>query len=60
MFNVRGLRKNKKGQTAIEYIIVAGGLFTAFLSFYVLYSNLVPKQFEQGAQLILKEYKTED
>ncbi|MBO7191396.1 MAG: hypothetical protein J6V32_04780 [Elusimicrobiaceae bacterium] len=47
---------NKKGQTAVEYIIVAAGLFSALVSFYVLYSHLVPQQFEQGAQIILKDY----
>ena len=47
---------NKRGQTAVEYIITAAGLFTAIISFYVLYSYLVPQQFEEGAQIILKEY----
>lgn len=45
-----------KGQTAVEYIIVAAGLFSAIISFYVLYSYFVPQQFDEGAQLILKEY----
>jgi len=48
---------NKKGQTAVEYVIVAGVLFSMFLSFYVLYSHLVPQQFDQGAKIILKEYE---
>ena len=47
---------NKKGQTAVEYIITAAGLFTAIISFYVLYSYMVPQQFEEGAKVILKEY----
>ena len=47
---------NKKGQTAVEYIVTAVGLFAAFLSFYVLYSHLVPQQFDQGAKVILTEY----
>ena len=47
---------NKKGQTAVEYIVTAAGLFAAFLSFYVLYSHLVPQQFDQGAKVILPEY----
>ena len=51
--------KNKKGQTAIEYIITAAGLFTALISFYILYSNLVPQQFEQGAKVILAVYETD-
>ena len=55
---IRGKKKlNNKGQTAVEYIIVAGTLFGALLSFYVLYSHLAPKQFEQGAQVILTEYE---
>lgn len=53
----KGLLKNKKGQSAVEYMIVAAGLFTAIISFYVLYSYLVPQQFDQGAQVILKEYE---
>lgn len=48
--------KNRKGQTAIEYVITAGALFGAFLAFYALYSNLVPQQFDQGAKLILTVY----
>ena len=48
---------NNKGQTAVEYMIVAAGLFTAFISFYVLYSHLVPQQFDKGAQVILMEYE---
>ena len=48
---------NKRGQTAVEYIVTAAGLFTAIISFYVLYSHLVPQQFEQGAKVILSEYE---
>ena len=47
---------NKKGQGAGEYIVVAAGLRGAFLSFYVLYSHLVPQQFDQGAKIILTDY----
>ena len=47
---------NKKGQTAVEYMITAAGLFAAIISFYVLYSHLVPQQFEQGAKVILSDY----
>ena len=50
--------KNKKGQSAVEYIVVAVGLMGAFLSFYVLYSHLVPQQFDQGAKMILTDYST--
>lgn len=49
---------SKKGQSAVEYIIVAAGLMGAFLSFYVLYSHLVPQQFDQGARVILTDYST--
>jgi len=47
---------NKKGQGAVEYIVVVAGLMGAFLSFYVLYSHLVPQQFDQGARIILTDY----
>ena len=47
---------NRKGQTTVEYVVIAAGLFTAIISFYVLYSHLVPKQFDQGAKTILTEY----
>ncbi|WP_428039491.1 hypothetical protein [Candidatus Avelusimicrobium fimicolum] len=47
---------NKKGQTAVEYIVTAAGLLTALISFYVLYSHLVPQQFDQGAKIILSDY----
>ena len=50
------LLSNNKGQSAVEYIVVAAGLVGAFLSFYVLYSHLVPQQFDQGAKLILTDY----
>lgn len=53
---VRSICKNRKGQTAIEYVITAGALFGAFMAFYALYSNLVPQQFDQGAKLILSVY----
>lgn len=49
---------DKKGQSATEYIVVALGLMGAFLSFYVLYSHLVPQQFEQGAKVVLTDYST--
>ncbi len=47
---------NRKGQGAVEYIVVTVGLMSAFLSFYVLYSHLVPQQFDQGAKVILTDY----
>ena len=49
---------NRKGQTAMEYVITAAALFGAFLAFYALYSNLVPQQFMQGAKIILTVYET--
>ena len=58
MLKLRKILKNKKGQSAVEYIIVAAGLMGAFLSFYVLYSHLVPQQFDQGAKMILTDYST--
>lgn len=47
---------NRKGQTAIEYVITAAALFSAFLAFYAFYSHIVPQQFEQGAKVILEVY----
>jgi hypothetical protein len=47
---------SKRGQGTVEYIAVVAGLVGAFLSFYVFYSHLVPKQFDQGAKLILMDY----
>ncbi|MBP5403568.1 MAG: hypothetical protein J6Y17_00570 [Elusimicrobiaceae bacterium] len=58
MLKLGKILKNKKGQSAVEYIIVAAGLMGAFLSFYVLYSHLVPQQFDQGARVILTDYNT--
>lgn len=58
MLKLRKILKNKKGQSAVEYIIVAAGLMGAFLSFYILYSHLVPQQFDQGARVILTDYST--
>lgn len=58
MLKVGKILFNKKGQSAVEYIIVAAGLMGAFLSFYVLYSHLVPQQFDQGAKIILTDYST--
>lgn len=48
--------KNKKGQTAIEYVITAAALFSAFLAFYAFYSHIIPQQFETGAKVILEVY----
>ena len=48
--------QDKKGQSTTEYIVVGAGLVSAFLSFYVFYSHLVPQQFDQGAKLILTDY----
>ena len=58
MSKVKGLIFGRKGQTALEYVITAGALFGAFLSFYALYSNLVPQQFDKGAKVILSVYET--
>ena len=55
---VKKLLVSQKGQSATEYIVVALGLMGAFLSFYVLYSHLVPEQFEQGAKIVLTDYST--
>lgn len=52
----KGVFRNKKGQTVVEYIVVAAALFSGLISLYVLYSHSVPKQFEQGSRLILSDY----
>lgn len=49
--------KNKKGQASVEYILTTAALFVAFVLFYKYYSWIVPKQFEQGAKVILSVYK---
>lgn len=49
--------KNKKGQTTVEYIMTTAALFIAFVLFYQLYSNIIPKQFENGAKVILSVYE---
>ncbi|MGB2579816.1 uncharacterized protein (UPF0333 family) [Elusimicrobium simillimum] len=49
--------KNKKGQAAVEYILVTASLFIMFIMFYVFYTNIVPVQFEQGARVILTVYE---
>ena len=54
---VKKLRE-KKGQTAVEYILTAAFLFGAFVAFYSLYSNLVPQQFDKAAKVILSVYDT--
>ena len=47
---------NNKGQTAVEYMVIAAGLLTAIISFYVLYSYMVPQQFDEGAKVVLSDY----
>lgn len=49
--------KNKKGQTAIEYILTTAALFVAFILFYKYYTWIVPQQYEQGAKVILSVYE---
>lgn len=58
MLKLGKILKDKKGQSTVEYVVVAAGLMGAFLSFYVLYSHLVPQQFDQGAKIILTDYST--
>jgi len=49
--------KNKKGQTTVEYVLTTAALFAAFLVFYQLYSHIIPRQFENGAKIILSVYE---
>ena len=51
-----GILRSKKGQTVVEYIVVAAALFGGLISLYVLYSRSVPQQFEQGSKIILSDY----
>jgi len=48
---------NKKGQTTVEYVLTTAALFAAFILFYQLYSHLIPRQFENGAKIILSVYE---
>ena len=54
---MKSLVKNKKGQTTVEYIMTTAALFVAFVLFYQLYSHIIPKQFENGAKIILSVYE---
>jgi uncharacterized protein (UPF0333 family) len=51
------LLKSKKGQTSVEYIMTTAALFVAFVLFYKYYSWVVPRQFDQGAKVILAVYE---
>lgn len=53
---IKGVLQSKKGQTVVEYIVIAAALFSGLISLYVLYSHSVPQQFEQGSKLILSDY----
>ena len=37
-------------------MVIAAGLLTAIISFYVLYSYMVPQQFDEGAKVVLSDY----
>ena len=54
---MKSLVKNKKGQATVEYILTPAALFVAFVLFYQLYSHIIPKQFENGAKIILSVYE---
>jgi hypothetical protein len=55
---VKSLPKNKVGQAAVEYILTTAALFGAFVIFYNYYTWIVPRQFENGAKMILTVYET--
>ena len=55
---VKRLLLSRKGQNAVEYVLITAALFSAFLGFYAFYSNLVPQQFDKGARIILSVYDT--
>ena len=54
------MKRNKKGQAAVDYILITAALFVAFVRFYKYYSWVVPQQFEQGAKIILAVYELEN
>ena len=54
------MKINNKGQAALEYIVTTLALFAAFAIFYKSYSWIVPKQFEQGAKVILAVYEVKN
>ncbi len=51
--------RNKKGQTAMEYVLTTAAVFVAFTLFYKYYTWVVPKQYENGARVILAVYELE-
>ncbi|MDD6173390.1 MAG: hypothetical protein ACI352_04900 [Elusimicrobiaceae bacterium] len=53
------MKKNKKGQAAVEYILTTAALFVAFVLFYKSYTWIVPEQFMHGAKIILSVYELE-
>ncbi|WP_424246075.1 hypothetical protein Dip510_000994 [Elusimicrobium posterum] len=53
---VFALLKSKRAQTAVEYVLTTAMMFMVLVSFYVLYSRLLPQQFELGAKVILTVY----
>ena len=54
---MKSLVKNKKGQATVEYVLTTAALFVAFILFYQLYSHIIPRQFENGAKVILSVYE---
>lgn len=53
------MKKNRKGQIAVEYILATAFLFAAFALFYKYYSWITPQQFENGAKVILTVHEDE-
>jgi len=53
---MKNILKNRRGQAAVEYVLITVVLFGVFVIFYGVYSRLVPRQFEQGASIILSVY----
>lgn len=50
----RGWRR--RGQTAIEYLLVTASLFFVFVTMYRALQYAVANQFKRGGQVILKVY----
>jgi len=49
-------RLGKRGQTTVEYILTTLALLFVFVAMYRFFGWYMPKQFKQGAGIILTMY----
>ncbi|MFH1618611.1 MAG: hypothetical protein ABIG11_01760 [bacterium] len=49
--------RDRRGQTAVEYILVTLVLFVAFAMMYRLLNEAVGKQFKGGAAVVVRMYQ---